>query len=203
MVDDCREPLSFHDVQKELEPFGGASKSDTRFVTRFARWDFTSKQPEVERAWEVAKKFWAKRFFTSEYLKFDRPYPGAVEFTKKFMKWAHEVVYLTGRDEPGMGKGTRRPIRFKMGFLGKSRAPICCLKAVDSELRISSTKLSRQSISASMAHWSLPSKMNRPIFRPSMRAFPDAMHVFVDTVSSDHEAIPRQGLYRIEGFWCS
>jgi hypothetical protein len=30
--------------------------------------------------------------------------------------------------------------------------------------------------------------------------FPDAMHVFVDTVCSDHPALAREGLYRIKGF---
>jgi hypothetical protein len=30
--------------------------------------------------------------------------------------------------------------------------------------------------------------------------FPEAMHIFVDTVCSQHEAAPRKGLFRVTGF---
>lgn len=42
---------------------------------------------------------------------------------------------------------------------------------------------------------------NKPVNLVALRErFPDAMHVFVDTVSSDREAIPCEGLYRIRGY---
>jgi predicted secreted acid phosphatase len=66
--------------------------------------------PEVQKAWESAKKFWAARFFTHDYLQYDHAYPGAAEFTRKIYDLGTQIVYLTGRDEPGMGEGTRRKL---------------------------------------------------------------------------------------------
>lgn len=187
----------FPDVQRELARLEakqiGYSIRDT-----FRAVGLHVERPEVEQAWEVAKKFWAKRFFTSEYLKFDCPYPGAVEFTKKIYEMGAEVVYLTGRDEPGMGKGTRDRL-LQDGFPWEVPRTHLLLKTVSStpdiEHKVSAGDYIRK-------HGTLVASFeNEPANLSALyAAFPDAMHVFVDTVSSDHEAIPRQGLYRIEGF---
>lgn len=157
--------------------------------------------PEVERAWETAKKFWAKRFFTGEYLRFDRPYPGAVEFTRRIYEMGAQIVYLTGRDEPGMGEGTRSRL-LQDGFPWDVPRTHLMLKsstaAPDLEHKLEAAEYIR-------GHGTLVASFeNEPANLSALYgAFPDAMHVFVDTVSSDHEAVPRQGLYRIQGFGVS
>lgn len=53
------------------------------------------------------RAFWFERFFRDAYLHHDQPLPGAVEFARGVHDAGGHVVYLTGRDEPNMGQGTR------------------------------------------------------------------------------------------------
>ena len=154
--------------------------------------------PEVEKAWEAAKKFWGHRFFTNEYLQFDRPYPGAVAFTRRIYDMGAEVVYLTGRDEPGMGPGTRARL-LQDGFPWEVPRTQLLLKSATS---VPDLEHKLQAGEYIRLHGTLVASFeNEPANLSALYgSFPDAMHVYVDTVSSDHEAVPRQGLYRIQGF---
>ena len=60
-------------------------------------------------------KFWKQSFFNNDYLKYDVPYPGALDFLMKLKDCQIKIVYLTGRDETRMGKGTRRSL-LDLGF---------------------------------------------------------------------------------------
>ena len=60
---------------------------------------------------EAAEKFWAQRFFSNDYVQFDVPYPGAVHFVNSLHQRGASVGYLTGRDEPRMGHGTRSSLK--------------------------------------------------------------------------------------------
>lgn len=53
-----------------------------------------------------AEKFWKKRFFSNDYIHFDKPLTGAVEFVQSLHVAGAHIVYLTGRDEAGMRDGT-------------------------------------------------------------------------------------------------
>lgn len=57
-----------------------------------------------------AEKWWVKRFFSSDYLKYDTPNPGAVPFTNKIFKDGATVVYLTGRNKE-MRPGTEEALK--------------------------------------------------------------------------------------------
>ena len=61
---------------------------------------------------EGYEKFWANRFFSNEFIKWDRPMPGAVRYVNEVYKSGATIIYVTGRDEPRMGKGTRESLRF-------------------------------------------------------------------------------------------
>ncbi|MBM65383.1 MAG: hypothetical protein CMH55_04020 [Myxococcales bacterium] len=68
-----------------------------------------------------AKDFWAKRFFSEDYIDFDEPITGAVEFVQACHRRRARVIYLTGRDVPGMIIGTSRSLRnwgFPIGVAG-------------------------------------------------------------------------------------
>lgn len=58
---------------------------------------------------------WFKRFFTNEYVLFDEPTAGAVDFVQKMHALGSCSVYLTGRDTPGMREGTHESL-VKWGF---------------------------------------------------------------------------------------
>jgi beta-phosphoglucomutase-like phosphatase (HAD superfamily) len=52
------------------------------------------------------ERFWFERFFTNEYLHFDLPTRGAVEFVRRIYEAGGIPAYLTGRDAPNMLLGT-------------------------------------------------------------------------------------------------
>ena len=145
-----------------------------------------AESPELVNAIEAVKKFWSQRFFASQYLKYDRPYPGAAEFTRKLHALGAEIVYLTGRDEPGMGDGTRS-VLLRDGFPWEvERTHLLMKKAAP----LSDLEHKKEAAHYIRKHGQLVASFeNEP---PNLVAlselFPEAMHVFVDTICSDHPA---------------
>lgn len=62
-------------------------------------------QAEVEPQYAELKKFWAERFFTSEYCRDDIEIVGAPRFLHACVKLGAQVIYVTGRHE-AMREGT-------------------------------------------------------------------------------------------------
>ena len=59
-------------------------------------------------SFEAVRQYWVKHFFSHDYLAYDQVAPGALDWVKdKFEKGFH-IHYLTGRDIPRMGVGTRK-----------------------------------------------------------------------------------------------
>jgi hypothetical protein len=153
---------------------------------------------EVLSAWESAKDFWNRRFFTGDYLRYDRVYEGAPEFVHELYRLGAELIYLTGRDEPNMGEGTRARLR-QDGFPWELERTHLLLKAAPHLDDLSHKKEAAHYVRKTGRL--VASFENEPKNLAALHAlFPEAMHVFVDTVYSDHPTVPRQGLYRIAGF---
>lgn len=55
--------------------------------------------------------FWHERFFTDEYVEYDVPIPGGPEFVRACYDAGAAIVYLSGRDIPGMLAGTAAKLR--------------------------------------------------------------------------------------------
>ncbi len=56
------------------------------------------------------KKFWFECFFSNEYLHFDQPFEGAVDFVQNLFNSQAHIVYLTGRDIARMQKGSEETL---------------------------------------------------------------------------------------------
>lgn len=56
---------------------------------------------------QAVRQYWIDRFFSGDYLKHDRPLPGAVDFVKAVVATGARVVYLTGRDQATMLQASR------------------------------------------------------------------------------------------------
>lgn len=56
-------------------------------------------------------RYWHDRFFTDEYLAHDTPLEGSAEYVHACHESGAIVVYLTGRDVPGMFLGTVASLR--------------------------------------------------------------------------------------------
>jgi len=152
----------------------------------------------VQDAFHSLKDFWLERFFTTGYLPYDRPYVGAAQFTQNLHQLGAEIVYLTGRDEPYMGDGTRANL-VRDGFPWGVERTHLLMKSdrnfPDLEHKKGAANFVRRQ-GALVASFE-----NEPVNLVALYdLFPDAMHVFVETVCSDHEAPARKGLYRITGF---
>jgi hypothetical protein len=153
---------------------------------------------EIQAALKTGYQFWAKRFFTNEYLAFDHAYEGAQSFVRDVYDAGAEIIYLTGRDEPGMGKGTRNRL-IEDGFPFDQERTHLLLKENfhldDLEHKSKATEYVKKfgELVASFE--------NEP---PNVVAihdiFPGSIHVFMDSVYSDRPADTRHGLYRIESF---
>lgn len=153
---------------------------------------------DVEAALRSTQKFWGRRFFTNEYLAYDRAYEGAPEFVQEAHDLGAEIVYLTGRDEPGMGKGTRDRLlsdRFPFG-LPRTRL----LLKVNFEHDDLEHKSSAAEEVRKLGNLVASFENEAPNLIALSDLFPEGMHVFVDTVMSDRPAQPKAGLYRITGF---
>lgn len=158
----------------------------------------TSDCSETLAAWEAAKQFWQERFFTSDYLRYDRIYPGAAEFAQRLYDLGAELVYLTGRDEPNMGQGTRARLVDDRLPWNTERTHLLMKSAFeidDLEHKQSAADFvqERGTLVASFE--------NEPLNLVSLsEVFPDAMHIFVETICSDRPAPASDNLYRIRGF---
>ncbi len=75
--------------------------------------DFSS--VDKEAFIEEVREFWKVRFFSNEYLNYDTAYSGAVNFVNQVKQTGSEIMYLTARDEPRMGPGTRLQLA-NLGF---------------------------------------------------------------------------------------
>ena len=68
-----------------------------------------------------AMVYWGERFFTDEYLGYDVPTAGAVDFVRTLYSSGAKIVYLTGRDTERQLLGTVRALRehgFPIGIQG-------------------------------------------------------------------------------------
>jgi hypothetical protein len=157
-----------------------------------------SEHVEYEPGLALLKDFWAKRFFSNSYLQYDHAYPGAAHFTKLLYHLGAEIVYLTGRDEPNMGDGTRANLvrdqfPWDMPRTHLLMKPHSSMPDLDHKSNVSDFIHSKGELVASFEN-------EPPNIVALHRIFPRAMHVFVETISSDHQAAPCEGLYRIKGF---
>jgi hypothetical protein len=61
---------------------------------------------EPKEFYKEVFEYWRERFFRDDYVVFDEPEIGAVEFVNKLYNMNAHIIYLTGRDEPRMKMGT-------------------------------------------------------------------------------------------------
>ncbi len=186
-------PMVVRELRRLEHAHVGYSLKDT-----FGALGLSASNGEVDSALKSAKAFWLGRFFTNEYLRHDRAYPGAAPFVREVHGLGALVVYLTGRDAPGMGDGTVENL-VRDGFPWEPATTHLLLKPayglpdLDHKKGAADFIRSRGELVASFE--------NEPANLVAIyEIFPEAMHVFVETVSSDHAAPAASGLYRIRSF---
>ena len=144
------------------------------------------------------REFWWSRFFTSSYLKEDRPYPGAVDFVQRLFAAGAHLVYLTGREKMPMLEGTlSNLIRDQFPPLGDRVQLVMKDEKNGDDLAHKIEKAANLRRHGEV----IASFDNEPRNVVGLyHVFPEAMHIFVDTYCSEMPAMPIGGLYRIKSF---
>jgi hypothetical protein len=156
------------------------------------------KEPEWQRVLPIIRDFWKDRFFSDPYLSFDRPYAGAAEYVKALHGAGAEIVYLTGREAARMKEGTKKNL-VRDGFPWEVPRTHLWMKENsqwDDLYHKQHTARSLLSLGTPVASFE-----NEPRnIAGLIEVFPEAMHIFVETICSELPAPVCRGLYRIKSF---
>jgi hypothetical protein len=82
---------------------------------------------------QQAAAFWKARFFTDEYIRYDEPVRGAIQFAHACYQAGATLVYFSGRDSPGMLVGTAQSLRTHGFPVGVPRAVLTLKESFDVE----------------------------------------------------------------------
>ncbi|MBZ0263319.1 HAD family hydrolase [bacterium] len=128
-------------------------------------------------------QFWWDHFFSDDYVMHDIPNPGAVEFSNKCKNLGTTIIYLTGRDTPNMRKGTLASLK-KHGFPIVDDSSVYLITKPAFEL--SDAEFKHSAIDQIIKTGTVIATFDN---EPEMNnlqtvSFPDAIHVFLDTMHS-------------------
>lgn len=156
-----------------------------------------------EKAREYLKeafRYWLARFFTHHYVTVDHPTPGAVDYVNRIVDAGAKAVYLTGRDWPGMGRGTITmlehwgfPVHPSVAeFILKPNAGLDDAEFKDEALR--ELRITGHAVALFD---------NEPAnFHVFEKNFPEAWLVFYHSNCSTKDARGVSRIYRIDSFLC-
>lgn len=147
---------------------------------------------------EQAFAFWRDRFFTDDYQRYDLPLRGAVSFAHRTFEEGALVVYLSGRDAPGMLVGCTASLR-QHGFpVGVSRTTIVLKPDFDTpdlSFKAAATETIGELGDVVASFDNEPGNCN--LFR---RCWPQALTVFVKTQHAPEPPALDEGIPSIEDF---
>lgn len=154
---------------------------------------------EMARAYlKEAFKYWLDRFFTHHYVTMDHPTPGAVDYVNRVVDAGGTAVYLTGRDWPGMGRGTTTMLEH-WGFPVHPSVSEAILKPNagldDSEFKDEALRELRITGNAVALFDNEPAN-----FHVFEKNFPEAWLVFYHSNCSTKDARTVNKIYRIDNF---
>jgi hypothetical protein len=154
--------------------------------------------PEIQKDLNEIKPFWWDRFFSNEFLAHDKPYPGAVEFAQQLFKLGAHIIYLTGREENKM-------LQMTIDNLKRDQFPWCernttlLMKPSGQILDVAHKQSVKHKVNK--VGTLLASFENEPVNIVALsKTFPESMHIFMDSIYSDHPSEPGNWLYKINSF---
>jgi len=139
------------------------------------------------------REFWQQRFFTDEWLVHDRPYPGAAPFLHGLKAQGFLLAYLTGRHTHGMEAGTRKSF-VDHGLPGGPDEVFFFKPTFEMDDRDFKEAACAEVASLGTVVVSVDNEpANVNLFR---QVFPDALVVWLDTVTSPHPEALAPGIDR-------
>jgi phosphoglycolate phosphatase-like HAD superfamily hydrolase len=157
-----------------------------------------ARQPDVRHAIQSLTEFWRPRFFSNDYLPNDVAFTGAAAFVHRLRDLGSQIVYLTGRDRPGMHAGTLENFS-RDGFPPPGPGVELWMKPSregdDYEYKMRHIEPLRALGDVAVSLENEPRN-----FVGFFHAFPSAVHLFMDSVASPAPALPVEGGYRLRHF---
>ncbi len=83
-----------------------------------------------KEAHDMVFKFWWSKFFINDYLSYDIPYPGALDYVQKIFSTGSDITYLTARKKQNMLDGTLQSL-LDLNFPINNKQTRCVLKEKD------------------------------------------------------------------------
>jgi haloacid dehalogenase-like hydrolase len=148
---------------------------------------------------EELRAFWHARFFTDEYCALDEPTPGAVEFVTACHQRGALIYYLSGRHVGGMELGTVRALARHHFPYWRGRCAVHLKPSFDMEDRafkddaLADIRSYHGTVVATFEN----EPANANLF---VRAFPEALHFLLDTVTSPEPEEPSPDLIPSDDF---
>ncbi len=160
--------------------------------------NYPKDEKNAEPFMKAAFKYWLARFFTHEYVLSDHPTPGALDFVRAVVDRGALAIYLTGRDIPGMFRGTKSMLEH-WGFPMNEENARLVMKPNfgmdDAEFKDEALRDLRIHTEAVALFDNEPAN-----FHVFEKNFPEAFLVFLHSNCSMKEARPVNRVYRIENF---
>lgn len=153
-------------------PRHGIAYSLAQNAARIPGWD--------ESMLKDLQDFWFARFFADAYIDFDEPIAGAPAFVRRCFAAGAQVIYLTGRDVPGMWSGTCQSLRawgFPVGLPGVSLVLKPDFETDDSVFKAEA--IERINAHAEQVVATFENEAKNLLVMKS--AWPDAEHILLDT----------------------
>ena len=142
--------------------------------------------------------FWAERFFNDDYLKYDKPTPGIVQYVRTLYSSGARIVYLTARDAPRQLLGTVKALRdhgFPIGIQGTELMMRPSAQTQDAVFKQQVTSYLRHYGKVIAAFDNEPANAN--VYR---RAFKEATCVLFETGHSPNPPPLSDGINRLPTF---
>ncbi len=145
------------------------------------------------------KGFWFERFFRDEYLAHDTPVPGAAAFVHACHARGALIYYLTGRHVGGMEIGSVRSLRDQGFPFWRGR---CVLHLKPSFEMNDSTFKQEAVLDIRSYHGEVCATFENEPGNANMflRAFPEAIHVLLETIHSPGAEEGSASLVRVDDF---
>jgi len=175
---------------------------DVRFYSMadlFGRLGLSLEDETIKAYWEDLKGYWKARFFTDPYVAHDTPYPDSPAFVKAVYELGVVLAYLTGRDAPGMEKGTRQALH-RDGFPTPDGNLVHLFMKPAREGDDYLYKMGQLEKIQPLGEIVASFENEPKNFIGICQRFPSAIHVFVDSVCSDHPALPAEDAYLLESW---
>ncbi|MGZ3724018.1 MAG: HAD family hydrolase [Bdellovibrionales bacterium] len=147
---------------------------------------------------DLATAFWLERFFTNDYCALDKPTPGAAAYLHLLARAGAKIVYLTGRDVPRMGIGTKSNLA--RNFFPTEDSGAVLMMKPDPKLDDLKFKIDSFAAIAQMGEV-MGVFENEPANVNAMaEAFPDASAIFLDTIHSPKPDVPADRVEWVKNF---